>query len=150
MHTGGVGEYRELCGYGIQPVTVRQWGKSNEFTVIAALIPRDVPLTKVSVGGINVSEDDPSVCEWTAQAGSIDPDTRQKVAKVDVKVRYDFQSREAVLLNTGAVLPLKEGKVYTVFLDEEFSIERFAAIDPSEPLEGVHPDIAEVFPKLRP
>jgi hypothetical protein len=67
------------------------------------------------------------------------------VPKLSIEIQYDLWKRTATLVNTGEVRPFSEDKVFTVYVNEEFEIDKFVVLDPSQTLKGVHPTLAENF-----
>jgi hypothetical protein len=76
---------------------------------------------------------------WIMAPGSADDEPERKVK---VTLEYDLIQQTARLTNTGEQLPLSPEKVYTVFVDREFRIERFVALDPTETPSGLPSQLA--------
>ena len=64
--------------------------------------------------------------------------------KIKIEIEYNVKNRTAELLNTGEVLPFSEEKVYTVFLDKNFKINKFVALDTNDKLD-MHPKLIDCF-----
>ena len=82
---------------------------------------------------------------WTCSVGVANSDHKTVSHKATFKIEYDLAKGTVTLLNTGKTFPIVAEKVYMVYVDEQFNIENFAALDPQTQLTNVHPKVTEMF-----
>ena len=151
-HDGVAETYRDLGGFGVSRWRYRQWFEEHDFITLSGCVVADQPGTTTGVGGSRVgskSTGSPSSVIWTANVGLIGDDDRTVDPKVEIMIRYDLEANAVTLLNTGETLPLSSDKVYVAYVNRQFQVDRFVALDPATPLKGAHPKLVEAFARLK-
>ena len=139
---GEAENYRELCGFAVGRWQSRQWFRNHDLIARAGCIVADQP--HIKIGGSMEPTGESSII-WTCSVGVANSDHKTVSHKATFKIEYDLAKGTVTLLNTGKTFPIVAEKVYMVYVDEQFNIENFAALDPQTQLTNVHPKVTEMF-----
>ncbi len=142
-------EFRDLHLYGgfqTYRGTLNHWFQRHDFMAMRGHVLLGPP--DVATFGEHIV---PSGGKLLCSMG-IAPDPRGQgvdMAKmVRIEMEFDLIRKTVTLLNTRQVLPYSGNKVFTVFINERLELERFAALEPDQPLPDSNPLLAEGFRRL--